>query len=670
MSIRASCLTAALLLTATSVMAADLVLAEKSRTEYQIVVPDNLPSPAIGQSLNQVARLVQNVFKADGCNVPVVKESGRDPAKPGIYLGDTAFARANGVDVSKLKGWAYVHKAVGKDVIVAGRDEPSPVPGGAADRVATEKGMADFLRQYAGTRFLYPTAGPDDETSIEFAKVPRIAVPADLNIVKTPMLLVNYTFRQEDSLYHIANNIFPRVDLVGAAHSYADAVPMDKYRETHPEYFALLGDKRACNVKNWYGAWTMQYCISNPDVQRLLYEYLIKTFDEGYNMVVLGPMDGFQACQCENCTKLYNTGKDWCEKLWIFHKTLCEQVLKARPGKKVLAVAYYVTERPPKTFTRFPDNMMVQICGTNEKDWEAWSNVEVPAGYVAYLYNWGVYHQGGTYTPKRTAKHVELQAKRLAEHNVVGIYKDGYGELFGVEGPVYYTFGRMYDDPKNNTAEALMDEFCAAAFGAAAEPALRFYNRLYKGIEYYSDDIGIRCLNWNKFTRDSFELIRVLYKPELIAALEKDLSEAEKAADSERVMRRLRVVRWEFNYLKSLATVVNLYYEYKARPDDKALLTRLLDAIDARTAEVNLICDRKQRAELDKDGGWSSNLFPPPGHDAAHLQLKYNQYRSLFKDTAINWDTDAMRKEHGIVKPVVKPGGTTVPIEDFQPKDR
>ena len=653
-----------------NVHAGDLILAGGGKSDYQIVVPDALPNQALAKQVNQAGRMVQNAFKANGCDVPLVAEKDRDPAKPGIYLGNTKFARANGVNLSKLEGWGYVHKVVGKDVIVAGRDEPCGLTvergAGPRDRTGTLKGVADFLRLHAGTRFLYPTKNADDENGIEFLKIEAIAVPDDLDVVKKPMLLVNYTFRQDNSLYHIANNIFPRVDLIGSAHSYAHAIPMEKYRENHPEYFALLGKERACNVKNWYGAWTQHYCISNPDVGKLLYEYLLGKFDEGYNMVVLGPMDGFRKCQCENCKNFYDTGDDWCEKLWLFHRDICLKLLEARPKKKVLAVAYYVTERPPKGFTRFPDNMMVQICGTNERDWEAWKDIEVPAGYISYLYNWGVYHQGGAYTPKRTAKHVELQAKRLAEHNVVGIYKDGYGELFGLEGPVYYTFGRMYDDPMNLTSEQLTDEFCTAAFGTAKEPALRFFNRLYKGIEFYSDEIGIRCLRWNEFTRDSFELIHTLYTPELMEALEKDLREAEKAADSERARQRLRLVRWEFNYLNSLARVVNLYYEHKAKPNDKALLARLLDAIDARNAEIEVICDKKKRAELDKDGGWGANLFPPPGHSAPLLKMTSNRYRSQFKDTAVNWDTDAMRKQNGIPKPIIVPGGGVDAVEDFE----
>jgi len=80
--------------------AGDLVLAAEGRSEYQVVLPDQYPSPAIGECLGQTARLLQTAFKANGVEVAVVPEGQRDPAKPAIYLGDTATARAAGEEVA------------------------------------------------------------------------------------------------------------------------------------------------------------------------------------------------------------------------------------------------------------------------------------------------------------------------------------------------------------------------------------------------------------------------------------------------------------------------------------------------------------------------------------------------------------------------------------------
>lgn len=104
-------------------------------------------------------RLVQTAFKASGADITVVVESRRDAAKPTLYLGDTAFARAHGVEAAKLQDWSYVQRVVGQDVIIAGHDQSSPLPIDPKtkqregwDRIGTAKAAADFLRQFMGVR--------------------------------------------------------------------------------------------------------------------------------------------------------------------------------------------------------------------------------------------------------------------------------------------------------------------------------------------------------------------------------------------------------------------------------------------------------------------------------------------------------------------------------------
>jgi hypothetical protein len=105
--------------------AADLVLLSDSKSDYQIVIPDHVETEVLAECLNQTARLVQTAFQANGVELPVVREKKRDPAKPALFLGNTEFARRQGVDVTKLRDWSYVHRVVGRDVIIAGHDHPA-----------------------------------------------------------------------------------------------------------------------------------------------------------------------------------------------------------------------------------------------------------------------------------------------------------------------------------------------------------------------------------------------------------------------------------------------------------------------------------------------------------------------------------------------------------------
>ena len=639
--------------------AAQVVLAADGRCEYQVVVPDAYPSDAIASCLRETARLVQAAFQANRFDLAVVSERDRDAAQPAVFLGNTRFARRHDVVVSKLEGWGYVLKAVGRDLIIAGRDEPSPVQRqnrrrGTWDRIGTAKGVVDFLRDYCGVRFLYPELPAFNPVSgaaqidwhktpaLEFLPRKTITVPADLNLENTPWLSFNTAHPARGSFYDLAMNRFPRVDEAFGGHTYWRAIPPEKYRQTHPEYFALIRGKRLLEGSG-------QYCISNPDVQELIYRDLVRLADSGYRVVDLAQPDGFRPCQCKDCNELYGTD-DWGEKLWIFHRKLAERLLKDRPGVQVRMISYIQTAGPPRTFTEFPANTQVMLTGTNEEDIAAWKDHEVPGGFAGYIYNWCP-NLGTRYTPMRTLRFVEAQARRLYRAGIHALYRDGPGQLYGLEGPVYYIMGRMFDDPEHNRAADLMIEFCEAAFGNAARPMQHFYDQLYHAIELYSDFLGTRCPAWvyhdiygrrHKYLSDPFRLIGFLYTPKLLAALETQLAAADRLARAEKVRARLALVRTELEYLKHLAKVVHLDHAYQIAPDRPAL-ERLLDAIDARNAFIASLYDPAYRNQ--QLATWGFVLFPPPGHDANHLRLAYDRYQEPYSKTPLNWDTAAKRKE-------------------------
>ncbi len=645
-----------------AVQAADLELAAAGKTAYQLVVPNSTANAELGACLGQMARLIQCAFAANGVEIPIAIEGAHDAARPSIFVGNTQFAQQQGVETSQLKHWGYVHRVVGRDVIIAGRDHASPEPSLSQPqpripwaRLGTAKGVADFLREYVGTRFLYPEIAPRQSISavakidpllspaIEFLPRPVIKVPSALNVRKSPPIEFNSAYPEGGSYYDLANNRFPPVADVFGAHTYERAVPVAKYAQTHPEYFALLGGQRSGGNPG-----NAQYCISNPEVQELIYQDLLSWLDRGFEAVDLGQPDGFRACQCEACAKLYNTGSDWNEKLWIFHRTLAERVLQSRPGKQVIMMSYIQTELPPKSFDKLPDNTIVLLSGTNDEDFAAWKGFHVPGGYSSYIYN-STPNLATRYTPMRTPRYVATQVKRLVAHRVRSIYRDGNGMLFGLEGPTYYTMGRMFDDPENLQPKELVHEFCEAAFGKAMPPMIQFYDQLYHGIELYSEFLGTRSPAWSyqniygqgrKYLTDPFQMIGFLYTPSLLASLETNLAQAEKLADSDKRRQRLELIRREFDYVKWLAKVVHLYHAYQVQPDLSSR-DRLLDAIDGRNAFIASLYDERNRTRVM--GGWAYTLFPMIGHDAKHLQLAHNGYQEPYANTAVNWDTKSMR---------------------------
>jgi len=642
--------------------AADLTLLAGGKSDYQIVVPDKLPTDRLTESLAQTARLVQTAFAANGAEVAVVKEADRDLAKPAIFLGDTKFARSNGFDPATIDGWGYVQRVVGRDLVIAGSDRPAVGHTGndrrpSFDCVGTAKGAADFVRQFAGVRFLYPDITPYSplavvakvdllkSPAIEFLKTPLIAVPADLNVAKTPVLRANTAHPTGSGFYDLANNRLPRVDEMFDGHTWERAVPPEKYYAEHPEYFALLSGSREKPAGG-----RSQYCLSNSDVQELIYRDLASRLERGFRSVDLGQPDGFRQCQCEECKKLYGTAGDWSEKIWLFNRQLAERLEKSHPGRQVTMMSYILTAKPPKTFKKFPTNTAIMLTGTNEEDIAPWREYDVPRGFTGYVYNWCP-NLATRYTPMRTPAYVEAQAKRLATNRIQSIYRDGPGQLFGLEGPTYYVMGRMFDDPEQNAAKDLLPEFCDAAFGESAFSMRSFYHQLFHAIVLYSDHLGTRSDVWTyppiegsrrpKTVTDPFQLLAFLYSPNVLSALEADLVQAEKLARSPKVKARLELVRTEFDYVRHLSKVVHLYQAFQFAPD-VAARDRLLDAIDGRNAAIEALYDRKRSAQLTA-AGWAYVLFPFNGHDARHLRLAHDGYQEPFANTCLNWDTAAMR---------------------------
>ncbi|MCE9604414.1 MAG: DUF4838 domain-containing protein [Planctomycetia bacterium] len=639
-----------------------LTIAEKGASDYQIVLPDNYPTPDIGADMQQVARLLQTAFKANGAELAVTTESARDVAKPALYLGNTAFARKHGVDMSQSNDWSYVHKAIGRDIILAGCDEAAPgrgpntKNGPGFDRIGTAKAVVDFLQLYVGTRFLFPenrsflalgkTSAVDLLTTptIEYLPTTRIAVPPDLDVKKLPVLDYDITWPPTVSFYNLAQNRFPVINTTFGGHTWHRAIPSDEAAfAAHPEHFALLGGKRVLNGSGGQ----VQFCISNPEVQKLLYEDLEKHFKQGFRNVDIGQPDGFRGCECEACTKLFGTGSDWSEKIWILHRRLAERAQREYPDRIVTIAVYAVTETLPKTFDSFPPNVRLGLCGTRDPEIAAWKNFGAPQGFTTYLYYWCP-NMMPRYFPMRTPLYVEKAAKRLMAAEVHSITRDGNGGIaYGLEGPTYYTMGKMFDGRDAHSAKSLVIEYVGAAFGKSAPAMMSFYDQLYRSLEIYSSYMATREDGWafkdmygrgHKHLSSPESVIAFLYPVELVQALEKQLALAEKADASPKVQTRLALVRKEFDYLKGVVKAVHLYNAYQISPDTGSL-DRLLGSIDALRAEVD-----KLFAKGSGPQAWPYTLFPPTGHGAAMLKLTYDGYQEPYKSSFFNWDTTAKRQ--------------------------
>jgi len=639
-----------------------LTVVAEGKSRYAIVVPDDADQGRIAQA----AQLLQTVIaQAAGARLPIVKESALQRGTPAFFLGKSQAARTAGLPVDKVKGWAYLNQVSGHDIFLVGEDLAAGMKTrhGELDLeyLGTLKAVTAFLEDQVGVRFFMP-----GEYGRYIPKLERLTVDAGMKVSWAPPF--DYVIGRAPQgrapyarVCAVALNLFRFSPLVltYGGHSYSEAVPATVYAKTHPEYFALIGGVRTSRRNH--------LCISNPDVQELMLKEMEKQLDKGYQWVELAQTDGYQPCQCAECAALH---PDPGERLWIVHRKLAEEMRKRRPGKKVMIQSYVPTRNPPKTFKRFPDNVVIQMSYYTPDEFKAWKRFSVDKTVV--VKNWGYWLVPG-YGPKRTPRYVVEQVRMFLKNRVRGIYicggyQGGEGG-YGLEGPSYYAYGKALGDPDRDPDE-LLEEYVNAAFGKAAAPMLAFFKAMHDRLEVFSlfnrpitgHGRVYRGLLWlgmySVFDPPNTPVAKVpapfatpeeyychFFPPKLLDDMSRKLRRGKKMAADQRVKANLRLVEIEFNYVKNLASIFHLYRAYRVDPS--------WNAFDVLAAKVQ---ERKRMIDGLFPGGHPMRIkgLPSPFIGAPKARVEAGGKNRAFLGAPLNWDFPLLRKR-GVLPGV---GGT------------
>jgi len=508
-----------------------------------------------------------------------------------IFLGADAAEKA-GLLPDDLHGYGNMIAEKDGNVYLFGRD----VSGKSALKhqpyrklvLPTVKAVVRFMEKYMDVCIFAP-----GRVGMDVPSIAAVTVPEGVRDRHLPRL--DYAPANADTLlYSYAANAFGQgLYHTYGGHSYPSACPSTLFKD-HPEYFGLIGGKRTCHPLD-----RPTLCISNPNVQQLMVEEIIRRFDEGSEVCQLAQQDGTQWCECEKCRAFGGSAaKTVGEKMWILHRDIASRVAKLRPGKKVNILNYSATIDPPTTFKVFPENVVIEQCHVSEERMKKWQEYTVPGGFVAYLYCWGEYPILG-FTPKRSYNYCAEMIRKLYRYKIHGIYRCGFGELYGLEGPQYYVFNRMIENPETDV-NALVDTYCLRAFGPKAGPIMRRFfdtiDRRLRGVNMIEGPMDGGALRPDPqdltvaHPDGPLELLAYVYTPDILARTEALLAWAEKSVTTKKQKIRLSLVRAEFEYVKNLGTIVSLYNGYRLthsvdsfRPLAAALSERvkIIDAIYA-----------------------------------------------------------------------------------------
>lgn len=542
-------------------------------SSWRIAVPA-WDETGVAAAIHESARELSAALKESaGLDVPVIPAAKLPAGTRAIRLG-LAATQSAGLCAEPPKGMENEIAEKGGDLYLFGADCP-----GRTDqrnlsygkcRLPTVRAVTRFMESHMNVRFLAP-----GRTGMDCVKLEKVTVPDGLRSRERPRITVCYG-RKTTLMNDIANGVFGS----GPYHTYGGATydaacPPEKYYRDHPEYFGLIQGRRTVTPRT-----CVPLCVSNPAVEELIVAEMLRQYDAGCEVCQLGQQDGWRACQCESCRTFMDVTPedDWCEKLWRFHVKIAKRIERLRPGKIVHILCYGPTaQHPPRAFRTFPSNVMVEMCAPSERKFADWKDHVVPHGFTVYTYLWGAYPILGL-TAKHTYAHCAEFARMLVRHGVHGMYRCGYGELFGTEGPAYWVFNRTLLDPGADTAK-LVDEYCERMYGPAADAMRKFHDILddrLKTAEALVTAVKVTPL----------DLLATVYGGETIRRMDDWLAYAETLAKTDKQRRRLKLVRAEFDYAKNLGRIAALYQAWKVVPTDdlRGQIGRLLrERRDIRT---------------------------------------------------------------------------------------
>ena len=542
------------------------------------------------------------VERATGARLPIVRES-ESPAGTLISVGHTQRAAQAGITSEDLK-WDGCRLAVRDNVVyLLGRDSeghgrsdptakqlrdyhegdpwrPDRIHGSMKADLAgangTCKAVVTFLETVCGVRWFMPfeqgiiVPGTDSlsvSRSFEKTVEPPFAYAVGSFLYGSPRLY--------PSAY--ANNFRYGIRLkTFGGHSWYHWISKGHF-DKHPEYFALRDGERTAEGNH--------LCTSNPDVQKLLLAGIRAEFDNGYDWVQLGQSDGWQRCECDRCEAMDSfrpwdksvDGPDWhkwlhtthrdnpVERLHLVHNWIADQCAISHPDRIVHYLAYIPTRWPSKKIERYSPNVVAELCHDLPEMLDAWA--PKVSAMTVYKIWWDMSWVYG-HAPDVTPHEVAAEIRKYDRLGVIGFFNGGDGHNWGLNGPVFYTLGRMLGDPGLDENQ-LVEDYCRGVYGEAGETMIEFFRLLYGPVAGSE-----RPLRQNRLPPDAphAQVLRDRFPPVMTLQLDAILRRAERSGVMGAAADNLRMTRLQFDYLRLVSNMWSMYEAHQVAGSRESLI--------------------------------------------------------------------------------------------------
>ncbi len=438
-----------------------------------------------------------------GADFRIMEETQWDGKTPAFLVGNTAFARKNGIDFSTFKSEEWLYKSVGGNLILGG-----------GENFGQLIAICKLLENELGCRYLaFDEQYFPKKNSLELPKLDRRGEPSFTN-------RSIYTKRQEGKLWEklLMFFRFNRGTIHGRetaiyskqfsrTHSLYKFVDPDKYFKDHPEYFSMNAKGERYRGHGNVGGGV---CFSNPETAKIAEASLRKYIAadrQKYPRELWPTIYSIQQldsthilCLCPECKKI--TAREGTEAgiLLLFLNRIGRAIAADFPEVSIHTLAYNSSEWAPKTI-RPEKNVKIQYCDlhstsdcyhplthpSNRRQLEILDSWQ-KQGILLYEI-WDYWNMGGRYF---FPPHVETMAHAI-KPDLTNFHERGIRNFFAEAEHSYYAVdGNFYDlqlylglqllDDITKDDRKLIEEFMRIYYGPAEKPVYAAYRKISEAV--------------------------------------------------------------------------------------------------------------------------------------------------------------------------------------------
>ncbi len=492
------------------VLAASTPIVEDGRPRA-VVITAAEPTPIAAYAAKE---LVEHIEKSTGARLTVRPEGdGSVPAGyTPIYVGNTAAARAAGLDAGALGIDAFIYRVQDGRVYLLGKEDDSTDPlenrlWGAtrSPHNGTLFGVYEFIERHLGVRWLWPgelgTFVPAmDAVAVE--DTDEVVAPAlKYRRARYPWLagslrdyapeLKRMAFTEEGlQRYAAAVHAFQRRQRMGYAKRHLGHTFhrwWNRFGKQHPDWFRMNpdGSRAVPDDDSRFQRHGVPMCVSNPELHRQIVDLW-----DGTSLLRLGEVDVAAYCHCPECLswdgpqpedRAQRVISDRYARFW---KAIFELAAERNPNVEIGTLLYMHYFPAPSDDVTLVDNILGKFCpwgGGNtiwypaaedelewqRQQWAGWARTG-----IRMIYRPNDMLAGYVMPHIHTRQRADFFHHAYDSGRMVGVDLDSVLGQWAVRGPEHYMAFRLLNRPDLSLEEVLAEYY--TAFGPA-EAAVREY---------------------------------------------------------------------------------------------------------------------------------------------------------------------------------------------------